>query len=129
MGDTLPHLPDMNSVEKLISNAFNELAPKGKIVLTFRDLTFELKGAERFIPVKSDDNKVFTCFLEYHNDYLDVYDIVNENENGRWVQKISTYKKIKISEEQIKSILNTAGFKIDYFNKDKGLMTIIGSKE
>lgn len=88
-----------------------------------------MKGTERFIPVKSDTDKVFTCFLKYHNDYLDVYDIINEWENDKWVQKISSYKKIRISEEQIKKILNSSGFKINYFNKDKGLITIIGSKE
>ena len=129
MGDTLTHLPDTNAVVQLINNSYEELIPKGKVVLTFRDLTFELKGADRFIPVRNDINRIFTCFLEYHNDYLDIYDIVNEKENEKWIQKISTYKKIKISEESIKTILNDSGFQINYFNKDKGIITIIGSKE
>ncbi|MCP4133561.1 MAG: methyltransferase domain-containing protein [bacterium] len=128
MGDTLTHLPHMNSVELLIKNCYKELVSNGKIVLTLRDLTFELKGEDRFIPVRSDDTKIFTCFLEYHSDYLTVYDIVNEKENNQWEQKISSYKKIKISEEKIKSILRENGFGIDFFNKDKGLITIIGSK-
>lgn len=128
MGDTITHLPDLDSVIGLIDNSYKELISKGKIILTFRDLTFELKESERFIPVKNDSDKIFTCFLEYHSDYLDVYDIVNEYKNDKWIQKVSTYKKIIISEEEIKTIFHDLGFKIDFYNKEKGMITIIGSK-
>lgn len=128
MGDTITHLPDLDSVIGLIDNSYKELISKGKIILTFRDLTFELKESERFIPVKNDSDKIFTCFLEYHSDYLDVYDIVNEYKNDKWIQKVSTYKKIIISEEEIKTIFHDLGFKIYFYNKEKGMITIIGSK-
>lgn len=129
MGDTLTHLPDLNSVNRLIKNCYQELLPHGKVILTFRDFTFELKGKDRFIPVRSDDQRIFTCFLEYHPDYLDVYDIVSEKENNQWIQKISTYKKIKIAETEIKNILIENGFRLSFFNKEKGIITIIGSKK
>ena len=128
MGDTLTHLADIDSVAKLVDNSYKELITGGKIILTFRDLTFELKGSERFIPVRNEENRIFTCFLEYSEEHIDVYDIVNERINDEWTQKISSYKKIKISAEQIKDILNKSGFKIDFFNKEKGMITIIGVK-
>lgn len=129
MGDTLTHLPDKNAVTALINNAHKELTRKGKLVLTFRDLTFELEGPDRFIPVRQNDNQIFTCFLEYQPDYVDVYDMVHRKENGGWTQKISSYKKLKISEETIKTILQDEGFTVDFFNKERGLITIIAGKK
>jgi len=128
MGDTLTHLTDIQSVEDLIENAYNELTDKGKIALSFRDLTFELKGRARFIPVKSDDNRIFTCFLEYRPDSVNVNDIIHEKIDGQWIQKISSYEKIKISEDIIKEILIDKGFEIEFFEKNNGIITIIGSK-
>ncbi len=55
MGDTLTHLGTLNFVSDLIKNCYNELSANGKLVLTFRDLTKELQGEERFTPVRSDD--------------------------------------------------------------------------
>ena len=129
MGDTLTHLPDMDSVKLLVANSFNELSPGGRIVLTFRDLTSRLEGTDRFITVKSEPDRIFTCFLEYGTDHVDVYDMVNRMDNGRWVREISTYSKTIISEEDIKTILGEYGFKPDYFEKSGGVFTIIGSRE
>jgi len=39
MGDTLTHLPDRSSVEKLFSLAAQSLRPDGKFIATFRDYT------------------------------------------------------------------------------------------
>jgi len=33
--------------------------------LSFRDLTPDLTGLNRFIPVRSDPDRIMTCFLEY----------------------------------------------------------------
>ncbi len=68
----------------------------GKLALTFRDLTFKLKEEDRFIPVNSDNNRIFTCFLENHATYIKVFDIVYEKEKGRWIQKVSSYKKLTL---------------------------------
>jgi SAM-dependent methyltransferase len=129
MGDTLTHLKNLKSVEELVINCHNILNKDGKIIFTFRDLTYELKDEKRFIPVRSDENRIFTCFLENFPDHLKVFDMVNEKENGKWSQKISYYIKIKISEDKIKKIFNNSGFIIDYFINKNGLITIIGKKK
>lgn len=128
MGDTLTHLPSIHDVEKLITNCHNELVSGGKLILTFRDLSFQLSGQDRFIPVKSTSDTIFTCFIEYNKETVDVYDIVHKKKEGNWKQEISSYQKIKISENQIKDILNKTKFKLDFFEKKQGLITIIAVK-
>jgi 2-polyprenyl-3-methyl-5-hydroxy-6-metoxy-1,4-benzoquinol methylase len=128
MGDTLTHLQNLKSVEELILNSFKILNKKGKIILSFRDLTPELKDDKRFIPVRSDENIIFTCFVECYPDYVKVYDIVHEKTGGAWNQKISFYKKIKISEQTIKKIISMTGLTIQYLKNENGIITMIGEK-
>src|SRR5688572_22849035 len=65
MGDTITHLESIDQVVLLVQQISSHLEPGGKIVLSFRDLTKALQGDERFIPVKNDDSRILTCFLEY----------------------------------------------------------------
>ncbi len=128
MGDTITHLSSPKSVQELIKNNYKILLKSGKLILTFRDLAFELKEEQRFIPVKSDDNRIFTCFLEYHSTYVKVFDIIYEKENGKWSQKISSYKKLVISHNVVEDYFEKAGFKIEFTGVESGLVTIIGAK-
>lgn len=128
MGDTLTHLQTMQSVENVIQNSFNILNDCGKLILSFRDMTRELIDEKRFIPVRSDENIIFTCFLEYLPDHVNVFDIVHEKINGAWDQKISFYKKLKIPERAIREIIISAGFIIDQIKNENGFITVIGKK-
>ena len=73
MVDTLLHLPSIDAVKELLTKCYNTLVMSsskggGKLILSFRDLkTYELKGTDRFINVRNDENTIFTCFLEYNN--------------------------------------------------------------
>ena len=129
MGDTITHLDSLKSIQELIFNNYEILLKNGKLILTFRDLGFELNDEDRFIPVNSDNNRIFTCFLEYHPTHVKVFDIVYEKEKRRWIQKISSYKKLKISQELMKEYFEDAGFKIEFMGIENGLVTIIGVKE
>ncbi len=125
MGDTLTHLKSLYDLKKLINNIKKILSPEGKVILSFRDLSNELKGESRFIPVRSDDNTIFTCFLEYEKDFVNVHDIIHKKKNGEWIQKISSYIKLKLSLEQVKEYLELKGFSITYTNYLKGFVYII----
>lgn len=105
MGDTLTHLQNPGALEVFLTRMADRLMPGGRIVLSFRDLTAELTGAGRFIPVKSDDTRILTCFLEYHTEYVMVHDILHEKQNNAWVQKVSAYPKLRLSEKQIQTLL------------------------
>lgn len=57
MRDTVLHLPDPEAVVVLIDRVVSSLAPGGRFVLTYRDLTQPLLGIDRFIPVRSDPDR------------------------------------------------------------------------
>jgi SAM-dependent methyltransferase len=98
MGDTLTHQKSKEDIIKLFHDVHNLLEHRGKFVLTFRDLTHEFTDLDRFIPVRSDDHALFTCFLEYEPEF--------------WVE----------------AELANSGFQIDFSNVDRGMATIIASK-
>jgi SAM-dependent methyltransferase len=112
MGDTLPHLPSLESVRHLFRAVANALAPGGLFILTWRDLTPELTGPDRFIPVRADDERIMTCFLEYLspttvlvNDLLYTRDPATTN----WMLEKSSYPKLRLSPTQVAQALTAAG--------------------
>ena len=128
MGDTLTHLPDQNSIERLFKNAFNILVDNGKLIISYRDLSFELKDEGRFIPVRSDRQRIFTCFLEYFIDYVKVHDIVYENNADSWIQKVSSYKKLRLAKQTVEEMLKNAGFRMLFSEVEKGMTVLIAEK-
>jgi len=128
MGDTLTHLESPANVESLIRHCASLLTPSGRMVVSFRDLNFELKGVDRFIPVQSSDDRIFTCFLEYGLDRVQVSDIVHEKENGKWYQKISNYSKLKLSKDLVTRYFQNAGCSIEFEDTVRGFVTMIARK-
>ncbi len=112
MGDTLTHLDSVEQVSSLIGEWHGMLSPKGKLVLSFRDLTQELVQEERFIPVRAEDDRIHSCFLEYFPGYVKVFDILLEKQQGQWIQKVSSYRKLRLGIEQVKMMLTAAGFAV-----------------
>ncbi len=84
MTDTIAHLDSLETVATLCQKAFAALEPEGKFIITFRDLTHELKELDRFIPIRSDGNTIFTCFLEYEPETVKVHDILYQKIAGNW---------------------------------------------
>lgn len=113
MGDTLMHLESKEWIKLFFERCYENLEDGGKLVLSFRDYTNELKGDERFIPVKSDENKILTCFLEYSDEFVKVTDMLHEKSGGEWIQQVSSYNKVRILPEEINSYLKQSGFEIE----------------
>ena len=128
MTDTLVHLDSKDAASLLFSKVFSALEPGGKFIITFRDLTHELKDQDRFIPVRSDDNTVFTCFLEFEPEIVKVYDIVYRKIEGNWKLFKSFYKKLRLSKKWVEEKLLECGFKLVESGIENGLITIIVSK-
>jgi len=112
MGDTLTHLPDLPSVERLFSQAAELLGLGGIFVTTFRNYTSPLLGHERFISVKSDDDRILTCFLEYEPDHVNVHDLLHERIASAWQLRVSAYRKIRLSPEWVSERLKVEGFSV-----------------
>lgn len=127
-GDTIAHLDSITEIAQLVKDSFDTLIPKGKLLLSFRDYSQELLGKARFIPVKSDANRILTCFLEYSPQTVKVTDILHEKEHGDWVQKVSSYNKVRISQTGILDILKENGFEIMMNETHNRMITLIGQK-
>jgi SAM-dependent methyltransferase len=113
MGDTLTHLPETSDVSALFRGAFERLRRGGMFVITYRDLTTELHGTDRFIPVRSDDNKIMTCFLEFENPgSVVVHDLVHMRQGAGWSLNKSSYRKLRLGITWIREELSRAGFDI-----------------
>lgn len=129
MGDTLTHLSSINDVTKLIVNAGENLEKKGKLVISYRDLTAEVTGTSRFIPVKSDDSRILTCFLEYFDTYVNVNDILHERINDKWEMKVSSYQKLKLPVKTVEELLQGYGLKVILSTVVQRMNYIIAEKD
>lgn len=127
MGDTLTHLPSVEAVSTLIQTAATRLAPGGRLVLGFRDLaTHELKGPQRFIPVRSESDRLFTCFLDYHPDHVEVNDLVHTRHGDQWHLATSTYLKLRLTAAQVGAMLTAAGLTLEHSSTDQGVVRLVG---
>ena len=128
MGDTLTHLATHRNIRHLLKRIYSVLEIGGRVVLTFRDFTVELKGLERFIPVRSDANTIFTCFLEYGKNHVTVHDMVYERKNNRWEHRKSAYKKIRVSPKWMIDTLKDIGFSVAACDTHNAGVCIIAQK-
>jgi len=112
MGDTLAHFESFDDLKRLFQSCYSMLAPGGKFVISYRDYSKALSGNSRFIPVKSDEYRILTCFLEYEDNKVNVTDILHESNNGRWVQLVSSYQKLRLTEQVVAGIIADTGFTI-----------------
>lgn len=129
MGDTITHLESKKWINEFIKYCYENLEENGKLILSFRDYTNELQGDARFIPVKSDDTKIMTCFLEYTDEYVRVTDFLYEKINDNWIHFISSYNKTRILPEEIEKYLIDNGFEIESNEMLNRMIHIIAIKK
>lgn len=124
-GDTLTHLQDLKSINQLIDTIAKLIKSNGIIYFSFRDYGTPLLGHDRFIQVKSDKDKIMTCFLEYTEKKVYVTDIIHYYKDNIWHTKLSTYKKLRLSSVDVIYFLEKAGSTILMFNKANNIIEII----
>jgi len=128
MGDTLTHLPDRDAALQLFTLAASSLRPGGTFLATFRDYTQALVGDGRFIPVKSDADRILACFLEYTTEHVDVHDMLHERNGGAWLLRVSTYRKLRLDPQWISAALLARGFSVLTEPGLAGMIRIIATK-
>jgi SAM-dependent methyltransferase len=128
MGDTLTHLKTLAEVKELIHSVYGALEKEGLLILGFREMTVELTQLDRFIPVRSDSKRIFTCFLEYEKKHVKVHDILYEKTADQWKMKKSFFRKLRISSQWAKECLLKAGFNVEKYDIENGMITIIARK-
>jgi 2-polyprenyl-3-methyl-5-hydroxy-6-metoxy-1,4-benzoquinol methylase len=74
MGDTLTHLRSPAEVKQVIQKAYGALETEGLLILSFRDMTAELTGLDRFIPLRADSKRIFTDrnLKDYQTDVINM---------------------------------------------------------
>ena len=112
MGDTLTHLPDIGSVTQLFADSFDLLETGGVLLLTFRDLSAPVEGLDRFIPIRSEADRIMMCFLEYERGFVRVYDLIHTRNGETWTLQKSCYKKLRLADSDVAEQLGDAGFEV-----------------
>lgn len=128
MGDTLPHLPDTDTVVRLIRQCHAELVVGGRLILALRDYSREVEGNIVVIPVQRDRDRIFLCRLEYRADHVGVTDVLYSRESGSWERSYGEYRKLRIAPAFLERELERAGFRIEDKSVSKGHITIIAQK-
>jgi SAM-dependent methyltransferase len=126
MGDTLTHLPDRASVEQLFADVAMSLREGGFFVATFRDyVSAPLQGDGRFIPVRSDAQRILTCFLEYEETAVRVHDLLHEREGTQWRLRVSSYPKRRLDPEGVVDALRSRGFAVQPATAQNGMVRVV----
>lgn len=129
MGDTLVHLPDRADARQLLLDAARSVSTGGSVVVSIRDYDAPgPTGADRFIPIRSSDEQIFTCFLEYEDDIVRVHDLLQRRENGVWNLSVSGYQKLRISMDWVEETLAGAGLEIVRRLDDGGMLVLHARK-
>jgi 2-polyprenyl-3-methyl-5-hydroxy-6-metoxy-1,4-benzoquinol methylase len=113
MGDTLTHLPSHAAVASLLKTVAANLNRGGLFAATFRDYTAApLQGAARFIPVRSDAERLLTCFLEYADTTVTVHDLLHQREGAEWRLRVSSYPKLRLAPQWVADQLTALGLSV-----------------
>jgi 2-polyprenyl-3-methyl-5-hydroxy-6-metoxy-1,4-benzoquinol methylase len=128
MGDTLTHLPDEQSVEGLLADVAESLEEGGIFIATFRDYSIPLDGLKRFIPVRSDAERILTCFLEYDESAVTVHDILHERHGSEWQQRVSAYRKLRLSTDWVAHAMESRGFQVRNEQGLAGMARVIAKR-
>ncbi|MCL4472719.1 MAG: class I SAM-dependent methyltransferase [Actinobacteria bacterium] len=124
MGDTVTHLGSLDEVSSLLAMSYELLAEGGMLVLSYRDLTAELTGAGRAIPVYSDENRILTTFLEYGPELVTVNDMLYERSGSGWSFCSSSFNKLRVGAEWMTPKSGELGFRLVYEDADKGFVRL-----
>ncbi|WP_268807282.1 class I SAM-dependent methyltransferase [Bryocella elongata] len=128
MGDTITHLETKDAVESLLGSVFDALVPGGRLVISYRDLSVEATGLDRFIPVHADEDKVMTCFLEFDKtDTVMVHDLVYSRVNHQWLLEKSSYRKLRLPIGWLDDAMVRVGFVVHKGQAGR-LLRLVGRK-
>jgi SAM-dependent methyltransferase len=129
LGDTLTHLPAREDVERLFRDVAASLEPGGRFVLTFRDYSRPATGTARFIPVRSDAERIHTCFLEEQAEHIAVHDIVHERDGAAWRMRVSSYPKLRLAPATVETLLGAVGLVPTITAGPRGMVRITAVRE
>jgi len=126
MGDTLSHLEYEADLTRVFEGVAARLAAGGRLVLTFRDLSGELRDLDRVIPLYASDELVMTCFLEYEPGTVKVHDLIWVRQEDGWRLRKGVYRKLRLALEAVTIRLEQAGFTVGRHEAPAGMVALVG---
>jgi len=127
MGDTVTHLQNLEEVDRLFQAVSRCLAPMGRFVMTFRDYSNPAQGTARFIPVRSDADRILTCFLEEQGAHMVVHDILHERRQESWEMRVSAYRTLRLSPIVVVERLRAAGLDAVAAPGPRGMVAVVAT--
>jgi hypothetical protein len=112
-------------VHRLITNVARTLLPGGRFVATFRDYTRLPAGDARFIPVRADDQRILTCFLEERAEHVVVHDLLHERVDGAWRLRLGSYTKLRLQPEALVASCRAAGLHARIEPGPRGMLRLL----
>ena len=128
-GDTIAHLNSDTTIEQLLRDIAHVLDKNGKLILSFRDYSVERKGDQRFIPVKSDTDRILTCILDYEETHVRVTDLLYTHTQEGWIPTVSSYQKVRVTAAMMRHLLEQTGFVIQIDTVIQHMIYMIASKQ
>jgi hypothetical protein len=115
----------MEDVNLLLQRIAECLSSTGRFVSTFRDFTRLPRGASRFIPVRSDSDRIHTCFLEEEPEHVVVHDVIHQRVDNDWEMKVSSYKKLRLSPQAVNEALLKLGLRSSISSGPRGMVRVV----
>ena len=128
MGDTLTHLESRATVGSLFAGICDALAREADLSPPFVITLSALEGVKRFIPVRSDAERILTCFLEYQEATVTVHDILHERLESGWQQRVSAYRKLRLPVDWVIGALETQGLQVRQDTGPAGMIRLIAER-
>ena len=126
MGDTLSHLEREADLDRVFRGVAGRLAAGGRLVVSFRDLSGELRELDRVIPLGAWDDLVMTCFLEYEPSAVKVHDLVWVRHADGWRFRKGVYRKLRLAPGRVAARLAAAGFGVERHDAPGGMVALLG---
>lgn len=126
MGDTLVHLEREADIDRVFQGVATRLVVGGRFVLSFRDLSGELRDLDRAIPVGAWDDLVMTCFLEYETSTVKVHDLIWVRQPDGWRLRKGMYRKLRLAPDRVAARLKAAGFAVERHDAPGGMIALVG---
>jgi SAM-dependent methyltransferase len=125
MGDTLTHLESRGAITELSRSVAARLSPGGRFVATFRDYTSLPTGEARFIPVRADQDRILTCFLEEFETHVQVHDLLHERVDGAWTTRVGSYRKLRLSPADLLQTFQATGLRATVGPGPRGMVMLV----
>jgi hypothetical protein len=78
--------------------------------------------------VRSDDDRILTCFLEYEPRSVVVHDIVHQRSSEGWQTRVSHYRKLRLSPERLIGNLESNRFSVRREAGPRGMVRLVARR-